>query len=82
MKRTNLVLNADLLSEATRVLGVETYSAAVNLTLAEALRLRKIQDLPRFFGQGLWQGDLSEMREDHDGGRRSRKPAKVRPGGR
>ncbi|HEY6290056.1 MAG TPA: type II toxin-antitoxin system VapB family antitoxin [Terriglobia bacterium] len=64
MKRTNLVLDADLLDRATRLLGVKTYSATVNLALAEVLRLRKIQSLPQFFGRGLWHGDLEEMRED------------------
>jgi Arc/MetJ family transcription regulator len=63
------VLNGELLERATRVLGVKTYSAAVNTALEEVLRIRKIQDLPRFFGTGLWQGDLAEMRRDP--GRRS-----------
>ena len=58
------MLDAALLEEATRVLGSKTYSAAVNLALAEIIRVRKIQTLPHFFGQGLWQGDLSQMRED------------------
>ena len=70
MKRANLVLDAELLDQVTRLLGVKTYSAAVNLALAEVLRLRKIQGLPQFFGQGLWQGDLREMREDRVAGRR------------
>lgn len=64
MKRTNLVLDDKLLDQATRVLGVKTYSAAVNLALAEVLRIRKIQKLPEFFDSGIWEGDLSEMRED------------------
>lgn len=64
MKRTNLVLDPELLGQATRVLGVKTYSAAVNVALAEVLRLRKIQGLPEFFGRGLWHGDLARMRED------------------
>lgn len=64
MKRTNLVLEADLLEKAVTVFGVKTYSAAVNLALAEAIRFRQIQTIPKFFGQGLWEGDLSEMRED------------------
>ena len=64
MKRTNLVLDEDLLEKATHALGVKTYSAAVNLALGEVLRMKKIQSLPQFFGQGLWQGNLSEMRED------------------
>ena len=70
MKRTNLVLDADLLEEATRALGVKTYSAAVNLALEETLRTQKIRGLSRFFGQGLWQGDLPGMREDAPGPRR------------
>jgi len=64
MKRTNLVLDADLLNEATRVLGLKTYSATVNRALAEAVRVRKIQSLPTFFGSHLWEGNLAVMRED------------------
>ena len=64
MKRTNLVLNEELLEEATRVLGAKTYSAAVNTALEEVIRLKKLESLPRFFGSGIWEGDLAEMRED------------------
>ena len=64
MKCMNLGLNADLLNEATRVLGLKTYSATVNHALAEALRVHKIQGLQAFFGSGLWEGDLAVMRED------------------
>jgi len=64
MKRTNLVVDEELLETVRRVLCAKTYSAAVNMALAETLRLKKIQGLPRFFGKGLWQGDLSEMRQD------------------
>ncbi len=70
MKRTNLVLNADLLNEATRALGLKTYSATVNHALAEVLRIRKIQNLSSFLGSRLWQGDLAEMREDRLRGKR------------
>ena len=62
MRRIILVLDGDLLDEATRAFGVRTYSAAVNLALKEALRLHKVQGLARFFGQNLWEGNLSEMR--------------------
>jgi len=64
MRRTNLVLDEHLLKEATRVLGVKTYSAAVNTALAEVIRWKKIQTLPSFFGSGIWEGELSAMRED------------------
>ena len=64
MKRTNLVLDAHLLDEATRVLQAKTWSAAVNIALAEVLRVRRIQRIPSFFGEGLWEGNLAAMRED------------------
>jgi hypothetical protein len=58
------VLDEKLLDEATRVFAVRTDSAAVNLALAEAIRVRKIQSLPCFFGSGSWEGVLGAMRED------------------
>jgi len=64
MKRTNLVLDEQLLEQAVQALGVKTYSAAVNLALAEAVRLKKVRELRQFFGKTSWEGDLSEMRED------------------
>ena len=64
MKRTNVVLNEELLDEAVRVLGRKTYSATINLALEEAIRMRKIQEIGKHFGRGLWIGDLAEMRED------------------
>lgn len=72
MKRTNLVLDEALLEEATRVLGAKTYSGAVNTALQEVIRLRKVQGIEQFFGSGIWEGDLSEMREDRP--RRARSP--------
>jgi Arc/MetJ family transcription regulator len=73
MKRTNLVLDPQLLEEATRVLRVKTYSAAVNTALEEVLRMRRIQRLPEFFGTNLWEGTLREMREDRPNGHGHRK---------
>jgi len=64
MRRTNLVLDEQLLQQATQVLGAKTYSAAVNTALAEVIRLKKILSIPRFFGTGIWEGDLAAMRED------------------
>jgi Arc/MetJ family transcription regulator len=78
MKRTNLVLDADLLERATRALGAKTYSAAVNQALEQVLRIDKIRGLSAFYGQGLWEGDLSEMRDDrpakHAGHAKRKKP--------
>jgi Arc/MetJ family transcription regulator len=68
MKRTNLVLDESLLVQATQVLAAKTYSAAVNIALQEVIRLRKIQSIPQSFGSGIWEGDLSQMREDRPRG--------------
>ncbi len=65
MKRTNLVLDEKLLEEATRVLGLKTYSATVNKALEEAIRIQKVRSIPQFFGKIQWEGDLAEMREDN-----------------
>ena len=64
MKRRSLVVDERLLEEAVRLLGAKTYSAAVNLALAEAVRVKKIQGLRQFFGTNIWEGNLAEMRED------------------
>ena len=63
------------------MLSVKTYSGAVNLALAETLRLKKIESLPQFFGKGLWQGDLSEMREDRPRTRTHRSTKQARNDG-
>jgi Arc/MetJ family transcription regulator len=73
MKRTNLVLDEQLLKEATRESGLKTYSATVNRALEEFLRMRKVQSIPQYFGKLRWHGNLSEMREDTPLPRRRRK---------
>ena len=73
MKRTNLVLDEELLKEATREMGLKTYSATVNAVLKEAVRRIHVRKLADFVGKIEWIGDLSEMREDSP---RKRRPAK------
>lgn len=73
MKRTNLVLDEQLLITATHLLAAKTYSAAVNTALAEVIRMRNMQSLPNSFGTGIWEGDLQQMREDFPTRRRGRK---------
>jgi Arc/MetJ family transcription regulator len=64
VKRTNLVLNEELLKTATRMMGVKTYSEAVNRALAEMVRKLKVNQLHEFVGSGIWSGELGEMRAD------------------
>jgi Arc/MetJ family transcription regulator len=65
MKRTNVVLDEDRLEEARRLLGAKTYSDTINQALSEAIRSAKIRSLPDLLRKVRWEGDLSEMRDDH-----------------
>ena len=64
MKRTNLVLDEQLLEEVTRVSGERTYSRAVTRAIEDYLRRSKAGRILELAGSGLWEGDLSEMRGD------------------
>ena len=80
MKRTNLVLDEDLLEEAVRLSGERTYSRTVDRALSEfvrRVRARRILDLA---GSGLWEGNLSEIRGDRV--MAEAKPGRARRGSR
>jgi Arc/MetJ family transcription regulator len=64
MKRTNLVLDEQLLEEATRLSGERTYSRAVERALTEFVRRARARRILELAGTGLWEGDLSVVRED------------------
>lgn len=71
MKRTNLVLDEQILEEATRLSGEKTYSAAVMRALEDFVRRAKARQILELRGSGLWEGDLSEMRRDRKGRKRA-----------
>jgi Arc/MetJ family transcription regulator len=64
MKRTNLVLDEKLLEEATRLAGERTYSRTVERALEDFVRRARAHRILELAGTGLWEGDLSQMRED------------------
>ena len=64
MKRTNLVLDEEVLEEATRLSGEKTYSATVMRALEDFVRRAKARQILDLRGSGLWEGDLAEMRRD------------------
>ena len=64
MKRTNVVLDEDLLEEAVRVSGEKTYSRTIERALEEMIRRAKAQGIEQLAGSGLWVGSLAEMRGD------------------
>lgn len=64
MKRTNLVLPAELLEEATRLSGEKTYSKTVIRALEDYVRRIKARRILDLAGSGAWSGDLGTMRGD------------------
>ena len=75
MKRTNLILDEDLLAEAVRLSGERTYSRAVERALEEFVRLRHARRILELAGSGVWEGDLGEMRGDPTAGSARERPA-------
>jgi len=71
MKRTNLVIDEKILKEATVLSGAKTYSQAVERALEDFVRRAKAKKILDLTGSGLWEGDLSEMRQD-DSNKRTR----------
>jgi len=65
MKRTNLVLDEQLLEEALRLSGERTYSAAVARALKDFVRRVRPGRILELAGSGLGAGNLAEMRDDH-----------------
>jgi hypothetical protein len=64
MRRTNLVLNGELLEEATRLSGERTYSRTVERALEDFVRRAKAKRILELAGSGLWEGNLTVVRED------------------
>ena len=75
MKRTNLVLNAQLLEETLRVSGERTYSRAVERAMEAFVRHARARRILDLAGSGAWGGDLSVVREDSpSSGKKRRDP--------
>lgn len=64
MKRTNVVLDEQLLEEAVRISGEKTYSRTIERALGEMVRRARAEGIEALAGSGLWHGDLSAMRRD------------------
>ena len=64
MKRTNIVLDEQLLEEATTLSGERTYARTVERALREFVQRAKARKILDLAGRGLWEGDLAVVRED------------------
>jgi Arc/MetJ family transcription regulator len=73
MKRTTLMVDEQLLKEATRASGGTTYSGAVNLALHDFVRRARARKILELAGTGSWEGSLVEMRSDAEPVRRSKR---------
>jgi hypothetical protein len=78
MKRTNLVLNEQLLEEALHLSGERTYSRTVERALEDFIRRARAGRILELAGSGLWEGELSAMRRDEG----ERRPRRARPAAR
>jgi len=67
MKRTNVVLDEDLLEEAVRVSGERTYARTIERALREMVQRAQARGIDQLAGSGLWIGNLSQMRGDRAG---------------
>jgi Arc/MetJ family transcription regulator len=64
MKRTNVVIDEELLEEAVKVSGERTYSRTIERALEEMVQRAKARRIFELAGSGLWSGDLPVMRDD------------------
>ena len=64
MKRTNLMVDEEILDEAMRLTGERSWSAVVRRAVAELVQRAKARRILDLQGTGAWEGDLSAMRGD------------------
>lgn len=62
--RTNIELDAGLLTDAMKLTGEPTMRAVVHRALTELVRLERLRRLRRARGTLSWKGDLAAMREE------------------
>ena len=67
MARTNIDLDDRLVHRALRLTGLKTKKAVVHRALESLVRSEARKGILKFYGSGIWQGDLKAMR-------RSRRP--------
>jgi len=64
MSRTNIDLNDRLVREAQNLTQLKTKRAIVDRALELLVRTEKRKGLLRYYGRGVWKGDLRAMRRN------------------
>jgi Arc/MetJ family transcription regulator len=62
VKRTSIILDAVVLSEAKKITGISTTRGVVDHALRELVRHHRQLSLLKLGGKIHWRGDLSAMR--------------------
>ncbi len=61
-KRTNVVLDEDLIQAGLKATGLKTRRELIEFALRELVRRENLKKLLELEGKIHWEGDLSEMR--------------------
>jgi Arc/MetJ family transcription regulator len=64
MARTNINLDEELLDQALKLTRLKTKREVVNTALALLVRHEKLKGILRYYGTGIWKGDLKAMRRN------------------
>ncbi len=62
MSRTNVDIDDRLIRRARRLTGLKTKRAVVNKALEVLVRTESRKGILRYYGSGVWKGDLKAMR--------------------
>ncbi len=64
MSRTNIDLDDRLVRRARRLTGLRTKKAIVRRALETLVRTEARKGILKFYGSGIWHGDLKAMRRN------------------
>ena len=66
MGRTNIELDDRLVRKARKLTRLKTKRAIVHRALELLVRSESRKGILRYFGSGIWKGDLRKMRRNRD----------------
>ena len=64
MARTNIVLDDKLIRKARKLTGLKTKREIVDKALELLVRSESRKGILAYFGSGIWEGDLQQMRRN------------------
>ena len=64
MSRTNIDIEDRLIRQARRLTGLKTKKAVVGRALEELVRFETRKGILRYYGSGIWKGNLKALRRN------------------